>query len=358
MSRRLPWLLGSSLACALAMASSALAAEATPRNALLATSKGNHTLAIVDPASDRIIARMPIGPDPHEVIASDDGRTAYVSNMGGSSSLHRIDVLDLVGQRALEPVDTGALTGLHGLAVSPGKLWFTAQGAMAIARLDLASRQIDWIMGTGQSWTHMLVVTPDLQHIYTSNVMSGSVSLFDLQPAPAFPGPPPPAAGRQGAPPPNAIPRPPVWAQTVVPTERGTEGVDLSPDGKEIWTASSASGQIYVIDTAARKVAQVLDAKAVGANRVKFTHDGKRVLISTLRGGDVLVYDARTRTEVKRLHLGTGCAGVLVAPDDARAYVACSSDNLVFVLDMHKLMPVDRIDVGPQPDGLAWAALR
>jgi len=278
--------------------------------------------------------------------------------MGGGSSLHRIDVLDLIGQRALAPVDTGALTGLHGLAVSPGKLWFTAQGAMAIARLDLASRQVDWIMGTGQSWTHMLVVTPDLQHIYTSNVVSGSVSLFDLQAAPAFPGPPPPASGPRPGPPPNAIPRPPVWVQTVVPTERGTEGVDLSPDGKEIWTASSASGQVYVIDTAARKVAQVLNAKAVGANRVKFTHDGKRVLISTLRGGDVLVYDARARTEIKRLHLGRGCAGVLVAPDDARAYVACSSDDLVFVLDMHKLLPIDRIDVGPQPDGLAWATLR
>jgi len=99
-------------------------------------------------------------------------------------------------------------------------------------------------------------------------------------------------------------------------------------------------------------------APRTATNRVKFTHDGKRVLISSLRSGDVLVYDARARTEIKRLHLGTDCAGVLVAPDDARAYVACSSDNTVFVLDMHKLMPVDRIDVGPQPHGLAWATLR
>jgi YVTN family beta-propeller protein len=344
MSRQVRWLLGTTLACTLAMAGVALAAAATPGSALLATSKGNHTLAIVDPSSDKVIARMPIGPDPHEVIASEDGRTAYVSNMGGSSGLHRIDVLDLVGQRALDPIDTGALVGLHGLAVSAGKLWFTAQGAMAIARLDTASRRVDWIMGTGQPWTHMIVLTSDLKHLYTSNVRAGSVSIFDLQPAPAPPGP---------------IPRPETmeWVHTVVPTERGTEGIDLSPDGREIWTASSASGQIYVIDTAARKVAQVLDAKAIGANRVKFTHDGNRVLISSLRSGDVLVYDAKARSEVKRLHLGSGCAGVLVAPDDKRAYVACSSDNAVVVLDMHHLKPVDHIDVGPQPDGLAWASL-
>jgi YVTN family beta-propeller protein len=344
MPRQLPSLLGT--ICALALAGSAIGATATPSNVLLATSKGNHTLAIVDPSSDKVIAKMPIGPDPHEVIVSEDGRTAYVSNMGRDSSLHRIDVLDLRAQRALEPIDTGALTGLHGLAVSAGKLWFTAQGAMAVARLDAPSRRVDWIMGTGQPWTHMIVLTPDLQHLYTSNVRAGSVSLFDLQPALGPPGP--------GA---SASPARTEWVHTVVPTEKGTEGIDLSPDGRELWTASSGSGRIYVIDTAARRVAQVLDAQAVGANRVKFTHNGSRVLITSLRTGDVFVYDAKARTEVKRLHVGSGCAGVLVAPDDQRAYVACSSDNSVVVLGMRDLKPIDHIDVGPQPDGLAWASL-
>ncbi len=338
---------------ALMLGAPAIAAEATPAAALLATSKGAHTLAIIDPQSNRVLAKMPIGPDPHEVIASDDGRTASVSNMG-NSSLHRIDVLDLVGQRALDPIDTGALTGLHGLGVSPGKLWLTAQGAMAIARLDLASRQTDWIMGTGQSWTHMLVLTPDLRHIYTTNVMSGTVSAFDLSPAPASPFGPGPG------PRPANVSRPAslVWVHTLVPTERGTEGLDLSPDGKELWTAASGSGRIYVIDTGAKQVAQVLDAKIIGANRVKFTHDGRRVLVSSLRSGELLVYDVHARAEVKRLQVGTGCAGVLVAPDDARAYVACSSDNYVAVIDLRSLTPLAHIDVGPQPDGLAWAFRR
>ena len=343
----------SAVVCALAIAGGALAGEATPRNALLASSKGNHTLSIIDPASDRLIAKMPIGPDPHEVIASDDGQTAYVSNMG--SSFHRIDVLDLIGQRALEPIDTGALTAVHGLAFSSGKLWFTAQGAMAIARLDVTTRQVDWIMGTGQTWTHMVVLTPDQKRIYTTNVMSGSVSIFELQPAPAQPFAPPRGPAAQT---PSANLRAPfIWVHTLVPTERGAEGVDLSPDGKELWTASSGSGRIYVIDATARKVAQVLDAKIVGANRVKFTHDGTRVLISSLRSGDLSVYDAKSHSEIRRIRVGSGCAGVLVAPDDARAYVACSSDDYVAVIDMRDLKPVGHIDVGKEPDGLAWASL-
>ncbi len=308
-----------------------LAAQAAPHELLLASSKKDHTLAIVDVASDRVIAKMPIGPDPHEVIASDDGKTAFVSNMG-NSSLHRIDVLDLVEHKALEPIDTGPLTGVHGLVFADGKLWFTAQGAMALARLDVATRQVEWIIGTGQSWTHMLVLAPNRERIYATNVLAGTLSIFELQPAPT-----------------------PIWVHTIVPTERGSEGVDLSPDGQELWTASSASGSIYVIDTAAKKVVQTLDAKVVGANRVKFTHDGRRVLISSLRTGDLSIYDAKARTEIKRVRLGTGCTGTLVAPDDARAYIACSSDNYVVVLDLKRLEPLEHIDVGPQPDGLAWA---
>ena len=46
---------------------------------LLALSKADHTLAIVDPATLKVIARVPVGTDPHEVIASSDGKIAYVS---------------------------------------------------------------------------------------------------------------------------------------------------------------------------------------------------------------------------------------------------------------------------------------
>jgi YVTN family beta-propeller protein len=52
----------------------------TPKTALLVLSKQNHTLAIVDPADLHVVAKVPVGEDPHEVVASTDGRTAYVSN--------------------------------------------------------------------------------------------------------------------------------------------------------------------------------------------------------------------------------------------------------------------------------------
>src|ERR1700733_15501376 len=170
-------------------------AQSTPNRSLLALSKRNHTLAIVDPKTLQVIARAPVGTDLHEVIASSDGKTAYVSIYGGGR-YHALSVIDLVGQKALPDIDTGALNGPHGLAFVGGKLWFTAEGAKAIARYDPATARIDWIMGTGQNRTHMIWVTGDEKKIYTTNVSSGTVSVLEQVVLPPM-GPPPGAKGPQ-----------------------------------------------------------------------------------------------------------------------------------------------------------------
>jgi len=47
-----------------------------PPEALLVLSKREHTLAIVDPSTLKVVAKAPVGEDPHEVIASADGKLA------------------------------------------------------------------------------------------------------------------------------------------------------------------------------------------------------------------------------------------------------------------------------------------
>src|SRR5258707_15755229 len=75
----------------------------TPKPALLVLEKDDNTLAIVDPASLKIVGRVPAGPDPHE--SSPDGKYAYISNYGGSdSALHTISVVDLTAQKPLPPI--------------------------------------------------------------------------------------------------------------------------------------------------------------------------------------------------------------------------------------------------------------
>src|SRR5258708_39829312 len=149
-------------------------AQPTPKRSLLALSKTNHTLAIVDPATLNIIARIPVGEDPHEVVASADGKTAYVCIYGGGS-LHEINIIDLFAQKPLCNIDTRPLFGPHDITFINRKAWFTAEGSKAIGRYDPSTGKLDWSMGTGQDRTHMLYVTADGKKIYTTNVSSGTV---------------------------------------------------------------------------------------------------------------------------------------------------------------------------------------
>jgi YVTN family beta-propeller protein len=45
-------------------------------------------------------------------------------------------------------------------------------------------------------------------------------------------------------------------------------------------------------------------------------------------------------------------------PDGERAYVACTPDNFVAVIDLHSMEVVGRIQAGQSPDGLAWVMRR
>ena len=320
-------------------------AQPTPPRSLLALSKNDHVLAIIDPVTFKIIARVPVGSDPHEVIASSDGKTAWVTIYGGGS-LHELNAIDLIEQKPLPNIDTRPLFGPHGLTFVDGKVWFTAEGSKAFGRYDPATGQLDWCMGTGQNRTHMIYVTPDGKSVYTTNVSSGTVSIVvdTLLPPPTGPnGQTFPGAKAHME-----------WLQTVIPVSKGSEGFDVSPDGRELWTAASDDGTIAIIDIATKRVTETLDAKAIGANRLKFTPNGKQVLISSLRNGDLIIYDAASRKELKRLNIGHGGAGILMDTDGSKAFIGCTPDNYVAIVDLKTFTVTGHIDLAG-PDGLAWA---
>jgi len=316
----------------LACASHYVAAQTSP--ALLVLEKNDKTMAIVDPATLKVVGRVPAGEDPHEIVASEDGKFAYISNYGAfQNPQHTLSVVDLSAQKALPAVDLGALRAPHGLEMVNGKVYFTAEGSKVIGRYDPATRQIDWTLGIGQNRTHMLAVSKDESRIYTANVNSDTIGVLDRDKNGDASG----------------------WAQTSIPVGKGPEGFDVSPDGRELWAANSHDGTLSIIDLGTRRVVQTLDLHTKFANRVKFSPDGKLVLISDLGMGDLVVLDASGRRELKRVNLGRGVAGILIVPDGSRAYVAVSPDSEVAVVDLKTFAVTGRISTGKGPDGLAWA---
>ena len=309
----------------------AVAGAQTPAPALIVLNKDEAVLAIVDPNTRKVAGRVATGEGPHEVTVSSDGRLAFVGNYGtGPAPGHTISVIDLAAQKELRRVDIAPLQRPHGIFFAEGKVYFTAEANRSIARYDPSANQIDWMMGTGQSGTHMVIVSKDQQRIFTTNIGSDSVTIFER-------------AANNGA-----------WSATNVSVGKGPEGMDLSPDERELWTAHSRDGGVSVIDVAARKVVQTLNLQTKRSNRLKFTPDGKLVLVSDLDAGDLVVIDAPGRKELKRLKLGKSPEGILIAPDGGRAYVAVAGDNVISIVDTKTLAEIGRIETGKGPDGMAW----
>jgi YVTN family beta-propeller protein len=310
-----------------ALAMAVNGAGQTPSPALLVLNKEG-SLAIVDPATRKVVASVRTGEQPHEVVASADGKLAFASNYADSALGNSISVIDLAARKERR-LDLGPLRRPHGLWFAGGKLYFTAESNKLIARYDPAQDKIDWLLGTGQNTTHMVMVMPGENQIFTSNIGSDSITVIDR-------------AGVQN------------WNETVIPVGQGPEGFDLSPDGRQIWAANSRDGGVSVIDMATRRVVQTFGVQTKRSNRLKFTPDGRLVLISDLDAGDVLVLERATKKELKRMKLGRSPAGILIEPDSTRAYVAVTGDNNVAVIDLKTLELTARIHTGTGPDGMAW----
>jgi YVTN family beta-propeller protein len=92
-----------------------------------------------------------------------------------------------------------------------------------------------------------------------------------------------------------------------------------------------------------------------GANRLKFTPDGRLILVTTHTGKDLVVIDSHIRKVIKRIPIEQrGASGIQVEPNGDRAFVACPRDHYVAVVDLHRLSMTGTINAGREPDGLAW----
>ena len=306
-----------------------LCAAETP--ALLVLNKDENALAIVDPVARKVLGRVPTGEGPHEVTASADGTLAFVANYGARNPGNTISVIDIAAQKELRRVELGPLRRPHGIAFADGKVYFTAEVNKLIGRYDPASNQIDWLLGTGQNGTHMVLLSKDTNRIFTANIGSDSISIIERASVPLG------------------------WNETVIPVGKGPEAIDISPDGKEVWTAHSRDGGVSIIDIAGKKVIETFNIQTKRSNRLKFTPDGKLVLVSDLEGGELVVLDRAARKEIKRMRLGRNPEGILMAPDSSRAYVALAGDNEIAIIDLKTLESTGRISTGAGPDGMAWA---
>lgn len=304
---------------------------------LLVVNKSDAALALVDPVAMKVTGKIATGEEPHEVAVSDDGKIAVVSNYGTEASPGTsLTVVDIDAKRELRRFALPGLVRPHGVQAIGSRFYITTEGSLSVARYDAAADRIDWIGGTGQDFTHMLVVARDEKKIYTSNIGSNSVSVLDLRNAPGY------------------------VALKQIAVARNPEGIDLAPDGSALWVAGVASQKepatISVIDPKSNSVVRTIPTATKLANRLKFTPDGKLVAVSDPGTNEVSIFDVATGNVIKKIATAEGPAGIVFTPDGKRLFVACAYAGKVQVIDTATWSIAGEVATGKEPDGLAYVA--
>jgi len=307
---------------------------------VLVVCKSDFQLVLVDPATDKVLAKLPTARGPHEVAVSPDGSTAYVSNFGRYSvypagdTLHdqagnTITVIDVASRRVKSTFDLSTHTGPHGMVVShDGKLlWATSETPQAVLEIDTHTGKILRVWNTNQQRSHMFVVTPNEKKFYVTNTVSGTVS----------------AIGKT------------TGAVKVIATGPGTEGIAISPDGREVWAASRLDDKVEVISTASDTITATFPSGGAQPKRMAFTPDGAQVWVTNYKTNQVAVFDARTRELLGRVSAEAAPSGVDISPDGKSAYVTNANANKLTVIDVASRTIRQVFAIGTDPDGVVWA---
>ena len=308
---------------------------------VLMLSKGEKKMWVLDYKTLNVITKIQVGEDPHELVLSNDESTAYVSNAVIAGTGHIINTINLQKLQPIKDINTTPFYVPHGMVYHKDTLWYTAQGSKSVVAYDVKQDRPVQVLGTGQNFTHLLYMKPDGNTFYTTNVESGTLSIYQKQQIPPYLPP-------TGVLPANAKNRI-EWRQSLVNVGFGAEGFDVSADGRLLWTARP-DGYIVIVDLNKKQVKAMINTHVEGLHRIKLTPDGKTVCVVSVKTGDLLFYNAASRKMELKMNIGQG-AGIYMDGESNRMFISCTPNNYVAVIDLLTRKEIRRIEVS-RPDGI------
>jgi YVTN family beta-propeller protein len=303
---------------------------------LLIANKGEHTLGLVDPQGGTQVATVAeSGITGHEVIASPDGRTAYVPIYGNSgvgkpgTDGSTIDVIDIASRKVTGKIDFGHGVRPHCPLIGPkdGMLYVTTELDKTISIIDPKTLKIVASIPTGQPESHMLTIAPDGKRGYTANVGPGTVSVLDMENRKTL---------------------------AVIPVSGEIQRIAVSTDGKLVFTSDQKKPQLAVIDAATNKIKTWIPLSGFGYGTAT-TPDGRWLVVAVRTANKVAIIDLATMKVVHEIDVPAAPQESLVRPDGQVAYVSCDASKKIVAIRTSDWTVEKMIDAGPGADGLAWA---
>ena len=303
---------------------------------LLVANKGDHALGIIDIASGKQIATVAEGGvTGHEVIASPDGKTAYVPIYGDSgvgkpgSDGQVMAVIDLAGRKVVKTFDFGKALRPHCPLIGPknGLLYVTTELDNSITILDPKTLKVVGTVPTGQPESHMLVISHDGRRGYTANVGPGTVSVLDLEKRKTL---------------------------AVIPISPQTQRISISMDDKQVFTSDQTQPRLAVINTATNKIDNWIALPGTGYGTAP-TPDGKWLVVAVPKVNQVAIIDLAAGKVAHTIDVPKSPQESLVRPDGKMAYVSCDASGKIAAIRTSDWKVDSLIDAGKVADGLAWA---
>ncbi|SMQ57699.1 40-residue YVTN family beta-propeller repeat-containing protein [Altererythrobacter xiamenensis] len=311
-------------------AASQRSAEGDGAGALFVAGKFGNTLARIDLASGAETARVDSCANPHELATSPDDTHVALACYGGTS----VDIFRAEDLAKVKSIDLGDNARPHGIQWhANGDLYATAEGRQSVfwIRDPLGSAET-FEYSTAKQGSHMLVVAPNGNHAWTTDLGSKTVTLVDLKTRRA------PRSVEVGIEP---------------------EGIALSPDGKALWVSARGSNAAFELDPQTLEIRKTVATGAFPL-RIAIRPQGDVAVTSDLQDGGMSVIDLASGEVLRSIAVSSPDEAeqrfqvtVLWSPDGERIYVAETRSNTIAEVDYDSGEVLRRLPGEGGGDGMA-----
>lgn len=294
---------------------------ARPETVLIADKDGD-ALLVFDTAVGRVVQTVPVGGNPHEVVATADGRLAFTAN----SRSNTVSVVDLREWKEIKRLASPLFAYPHGMAIHPdGKtLYLTSEQNKLLLLIDVASLEVKGQLSTEKEGSHMVVLSPKGEWAYVADRGSAAVTVIDTKK---------------------------LAIREHMPAGEGVEGIALSSDGRRLLVGNRKANDIQLFDAPSRRSLARIPV-AADPVRVAISPDGKRALVPHRRSSEVYLVDLGRHEVIAKVKTGNEPGGALFLPGGKQAIVANTGEGTLAILDLDPLEVRSTHPAGKGPDGL------
>lgn len=308
------------------------AASKPVRGVLLVSYNADRQIAVIDPATQKVLMTFPSPKGPHEITVSRDASTAYIADSGtgpGGAGGDSIVIIDL--QKRMPKATLQVCEQPHDTRVSRDgrRLWVACASMKAVQEIDASTGAVhkSWKTDLDGGW--FVEITPDERKIYVPHLEGKALSVIDRK----------------------------TGTSRVVFSGTTQFGIAISPDGREVWVSDGDENKLSIVDTRSDKVSATIKLGPVekgrsSFSRLRFTPNGRQVVI--VQDSKFMAVDVRSRSVSWSLDLPHPGKVVTVSGDSQRAFVSHPAHDRVSVIDLPNRRIEQSLATGKQPDGIAW----